>query len=465
MALAPPGLFVAGPAGVADGYRVESRRLSRQAASTACLLAIPLVPAFAVLDRVVFPEHFAVFLEMRLACVATLAVIWMVLRRRFGERHSLVLGMLVAIDVGLMIDVMTMMTGGHASPYYAGVNLVILAVALLMPWHPAWSAVTCGILIGGYVGCAFLAGPITDSRIFASNLFFLGTTGVIAVVGTAVREGLRRREFSGREALTEAVHHRDAFMAKMTHELRTPIHVMVGYADILLEESLAAGERDARPLVESIRSQGVLLHGLISDLLDYAKIGAGKMDVRAEPVAVRQVVEQVAEAFRPLTQRKGLRLRTVYPGGFPTVTSDRQKIQQILNNLVGNALKFTERGGITIEVRTRADVTDRTMRGLTYLAEPLADRAIEEGVLVLVRDTGIGIREEDVRMLAADFQQVDTQVAARYGGTGLGLSISKKLAQLLGGWIGVRTRHREGSTFVVFLPSLLPDRRSEATAA
>src|SRR6267142_3631703 len=100
--------------------------------------------------------------------------------------------------------------------YYAGVNLVILAVALLMPWHPAWSAVTCAILIGGYVVCSLLAGPIADSRIFVNNLFFLGTTGVIAVVGTAVRDALRRREFANRHALTEALHHRDVFMAKMS---------------------------------------------------------------------------------------------------------------------------------------------------------------------------------------------------------------------------------------------------------
>ncbi|HYR97343.1 MAG TPA: HAMP domain-containing sensor histidine kinase [Candidatus Binatus sp.] len=442
------------PTAVPDAYRLESRRLRRQAASTACLLAIPLVPCFAVLDWVVFPGHFAIFLGMRLACVATLALIWWVLQRSFGERYSLALGMLVTIDVGLMIDVMTMMTGGHASPYYAGVNLVILAVALLMPWHPAWSAVTCAILIGGYVVCSLLAGPIADSRIFVNNLFFLGTTGVIAVVGTAVRDGLRRREFANRHALTEALHHRDVFMAKMSHELRTPIHVMIGYADMLLDEVLAAGEQEARPLVESVRREGVLLHSLISDLLDYAKVEAGKMEVRAEPVPVRQVVEQVADAFRPLSERKGVRLDTVYRGGFPTVTSDGQKIKQILNNLVGNALKFTEHGAITIEVCSGSDATDPVLGELTFLAEPPDDRGRREGVVLLVRDTGIGIRDEDVRTLATDFQQVDAQAAARYGGTGLGLSISKKLAQLLGGWIAVRTRYREGSTFVVFLPSL-----------
>jgi signal transduction histidine kinase len=284
------------------------------------------------------------------------------------------------------------------------------------------------------------------------------------MVGTAVREGLRRREFANRQALTQALRHKDEFMAKMTHELRTPIHVMVGYADILLEEGLAAGQGEARPLVESIRSHGVLLHGLVSDLLDYAKAEAGKMEVHAEPVRMREVVEQVAESFRPLSERRGLRLRTSCQGA-PTVTSDRQKIQQILTNLVGNALKFTERGNITIEVRRRLDPGDRTLSELVFLAEPPPALRPAEGVFLLVRDTGIGIREEDVRTLAADFQQPDAEAAAKYGGTGLGLSISKKLAQVLGGSMAVATRYRHGSTFVVFVPSLAAEETEDALPA
>ena len=280
------------------------------------------------------------------------------------------------------------------------------------------------------------------------------------MVGAAVREGLRRRDFSNRQALTSALRHRDEFVAKMTHELRTPIHVMVGYADILLEDALPGGGSEARSLVERIRSHGVLLRGLVSDLLDYSKMEAGKMEVRREPVPVRQVVDQVAESFRPLSERKGLRLRTAYQGEFPTIVSDGQKIRQILDNLVGNALKFTETGEITIKVSGQVGTA---LGEFVFLAEP-ADAAPRDGVLVQVRDTGIGIREQDIRTLAADFQQLDVDTAARYGGTGLGLSISKKLAQLLGGWLAVRSRQGQGATFAVFLPSLEP-RESEESAS
>ncbi|HJQ85593.1 MAG TPA: HAMP domain-containing sensor histidine kinase, partial [Candidatus Binatia bacterium] len=401
-----------------------------------------------------FADHFAFFLAMRLACVAVLGLLLLLIRRPFGERHGAGLGVAVTLVAGGMVDAMTMKTGGHASPYYAGISLVILAMAVIMPWRPVWAAAACSVLVGGYVAGSFAAGPITHPAIFVNNLFFLATTAVIAVVGTSVRETLRRRDFWSRHALRRALRHKDDFMAKMTHELRTPLHVMIGYADILLEDGLAQGEREARPLVERIRGQGVLLHRLVSDLLDYAKAEAGKMEVRAEPVPMRQVVDEVTESFRPLSERKGLRLRAIHHDAPATVVSDGRKIAQILTNLVGNALKFTDRGGITIEVRGALDPDDGTLAGLVFLGEPPAEVPSDgEGVVLLVRDTGIGIRDADLRTLAADFRQLDPEAAARYGGTGLGLSISKRLARLLGGWIAVHSAHRRGSTFVVFVPS------------
>jgi signal transduction histidine kinase len=217
---------------------------------------------------------------------------------------------------------------------------------------------------------------------------------------------------------------------------------------------VAAGDAEARPLVNSIRSQGIVLHGLISDLLDYAKIEAGKMRLRAEPVAVRPLVEAVLGSFLPLGARKGLALRTLYGPTSIDLVSDRQKIQQVLTNLVANALKFTDQGGITVEVRDASALDDGLQADLTPLGDaPAALRPAAPGIVMLVRDTGIGIRAEDVRRLAADFQQVDEHAAE---GTGLGLSISKKLAQLLGGWIAVRSRPGEGSTFAFFVPMLVP---------
>ena len=439
------------PPGTADAYTAETQTRCRQGAEAACLLAILLVPLFSALDYVVYRECFALFLGMRVGCVAIMLLILVALRRPFGHVHPVALGVVIAGTVGLMIDGMTMFTGGAASPYYAGVNLVMVAVALLMPWPPVVTLLTCALLVGCYVACTLVTDRIADVRPFVSNLFFLTTTATITVVSAVVRERLRRQEFDHRTALVDAVRHKSDFMARMSHELRTPIHVMIGYADILLEDGLGAAGWAARELVERIRSHGELLHRLISDLLDYAKVEAGKMEAAAQPVRLAEVVDGVAESFRPLVERKGLALRVACDADLPTLMTDGEKVERILRNLLANALKFTDHGSIRLEARL-GDA--ESFAGFTFVHEMADGGRPPDGrtVAVLVRDTGIGIRGADVAALAADFQQVDTEAAARFGGTGLGLSISRKLVELLGGRLGVRSRYGEGSEFVVCLP-------------
>jgi signal transduction histidine kinase len=444
-------------------FEAESRILCRQGAVTACLLAITLVPAFGLLDRLMVPEQATFFLEIRLACVALVAVILMVLRRPFGTRHALGLGVCVTTLVGLTIVLFTVYTGGDASPYYAGVNSVLVAVTLLMPWPPRWALLTAGVLGGAYVTATLASGPVVHGAMFVNNLAFIATTAVIAVVATALRERLRMQEFANRTALAEALRHKSEFMAKMSHELRTPLHVMIGYSDILLDEALADADEDTRGLLRRIRGHAVRLHSLISDLLDYAKAEAGKMLVHAEPVHVEEIVALVAEGFRPLTERKGLDLVMLAADDVPAIVSDRHRLEQILTNLVGNAVKFTDSGRITIEVRAFGAPGGADLRDLTVLTDAAAAKpapAFAPGVAILVRDTGLGIRPEDVARLAADFEQLEG-TSERYGGTGLGLSISKKLAGLLGGRLAVGSRWTEGSTFALLLPAE-PSRWREA---
>jgi len=447
-------------------YESESRALARQSVQVACVLAIVLVPAYALLDVAVFPREAGMFLRMRAACALFAGLILAVLQTSFGARHPRALGVVITVAVGLMIDVMTVFTGRDASPYYAGTNLVLLAVAVLMPWRAAWSLLTAVLLVGGYVACTVASGPITDWRMFTNNLAFLSTAGLIAVVGTAVRERLRAREFATRTALAETLRHKRDFMAKMSHELRTPLNVIIGYTDILLEDVLARSKPEARDLVERIRDRGVQLHQMISDLLDLAKVDAGKMEMRLEAVRVEALAARVVDGFRPLVDRKGLRLLMRSDEPSLEITTDPMRVEQILTNLVGNAVKFTQRGEIVVELRRIDRAGGVAFPGFTVLgdgdaAEP-DEAAPEAGVAVLVRDTGVGIRTEDLVRLAADFQQADG-TAERYGGTGLGLSISRKLARLLCGCIAVQSRHGHGSTFALLLPVTgLPATRAAA---
>jgi signal transduction histidine kinase len=207
----------------------------------------------------------------------------------------------------------------------------------------------------------------------------------------------------------------------------------------------------------------VFLHTMISDLLDHAKIEAGKMEVRSEPVRIADVVEQVTGAFRPLVIGKGLCMGVSCDDALLEVCTDRQRVEQILTNLLANAVKFTERGRIDVEARISSGpalaASVKGFRALRGSAEELLDLSAASYLTLLVRDTGLGIRDDDLGRLAEDFQQI-ADAADKYGGTGLGLSISNRLARLLGGQIAVRSRIAEGSTFALVLPILEQPRRT-----
>lgn len=429
-------------------YEAERNPLCWQGARLGCLLALAIVPAFGLLDPLLFPDRLALLIKVRVGWVTALLLFLCLLRTAFARRHAVGMSVVVAVFLGVMVNVITGLTGGGASPLYAGVFLVLFGMPLLFPWPPALTFFVSIVSLVTYALVTLAATPV--SHMLLNNLLFVVSAGLIAVVSTARRERLRWSEFV-------AIRHRSQFLAKMSHELRTPIHVMIGYADIVLEEPVESGREASRQLIERIRSHGVLLHRLISDLLDYSKVEAGRMEIPLEPVAVREVVEQVAADFRPVAQQKGVSLTTTCQGDVPAVTSNRQRLEQILINLVGNALKFTERGAVTIDIRPVASGQPDLCTGFTVLGTHASGQPVfGAGVAILVRDTGTGIREEDLPRLAVDFTQLD-EAGSRYGGTGLGLSIATNLAQLIGGWLAVRSRHREGSTFALVLPVGAPE--------
>jgi len=444
-------------ADVAAAYETESLTRCFEGARTGCVVALVLILAFTALDYVRYRELFHVLVRIRVVAVAVVvASLWLVVSGKF-QRYVRPLAAFASITIGLMADALMLYTGGAASPFYAGAGLSILGSCLLISWRPAWSSLVSAVTIAGYIVCA-LPSRQAHGHLFLNNLVYLSGMGVIAIVTSAMHERLRWREFRARRALTDAYRHKSEFLANMSHELRTPIHVMIGYADILLEDALVAGGDEARRLVEGSRRQGLLLNRLISDLLDYSKIEAGKMEVALEPVALDAAVEETAESFRPVAERKGVRLAAYADTDLPELVSDRQKLQQILNNLVGNAIKFTDAGEIRIEATRATRLPSATIEALVVLSgdSEKPGELPRDGVVVSISDTGIGIQDSDLAKLAQDFQQVDQATAARYGGTGLGLSLSRKLVTLLGGTLAVRSRPGEGSTFAVFLPPLTP---------
>ena len=221
------------------------------------------------------------------------------------------------------------------------------------------------------------------------------------------------------------------FLAAVSHELRTPLNSICGFSQLLLEGMLPTDlGAEQREDVRLIRTSGMQLLGLINDILDISMIESGELRLYFAPEDIAEIVDEVARTHRPLVQDVGLELRAEVPEGLPRVVCDRRRISQILNNLLSNATKFTERGSITISA----------------VYDPLAGR-----LLVRVADTGIGIASEDIDAVFEEYHQVGT-LSRRKQGTGLGLAIARSIAVHHGGSLSATSTVGRGSTFTLALP-------------
>jgi signal transduction histidine kinase/ActR/RegA family two-component response regulator len=272
---------------------------------------------------------------------------------------------------------------------------------------------------------ATAAGPrwfdVRTQRMLDVSEKYLGTV-VILVDITEYRLAKEEAERADRA--------KSSFLATMSHEIRTPIHGILGLAELLAERPLSEREHG---WVEAIARSGEMLSSVVADILDYSKIEAGVLDVEAVEFSVDAVVEDVFGLMLPIARRKpGLELVFKAPR-LPAVIGDAGKLRQILLNLVGNAIKFTESGTVWLTVEPIGEGRRRVLR-------------------FVVADTGIGIAACRVAQIFEPFTQSDASVARRYGGTGLGLAICRSLVQRLGGEIGVDTRPGEGSRFWFTVP-------------
>jgi signal transduction histidine kinase len=215
----------------------------------------------------------------------------------------------------------------------------------------------------------------------------------------------------------------------MSHELRTPLNAILGYTELIVDSIYGDVPDKVRGVLERVQSNGRHLLGLINDVLDLSKIEAGQLELTLQDYGVPAMVTAVVAATESLARNKGLALRTSLAEGLPAGYGDERRLTQVLLNLVGNAIKFTDQG--EIEIAAASD------GGRFRIA---------------VRDTGPGIAEADQARIFEEFQQVDNSNTRQKGGTGLGLAISRRIVALHGGTIAVESEPGAGSTFTIIVP-------------
>jgi HAMP domain-containing protein/CheY-like chemotaxis protein/signal transduction histidine kinase len=251
------------------------------------------------------------------------------------------------------------------------------------------------------------------------------------------------------EQLALTSKYKSEFLANMSHELRTPLNSLLILSKLLSDNKEGNLTAKQVEFAQTIHSSGSDLLSLINDVLDIAKVEAGKMEVNISDVSIAEVRDSVQRDFRAIAEEKGLSYTVDVAADVPAVIqSDGQRLEQILRNLLSNSFKFTSEGGVSVHIR-RADKARR-------FANPVLDSS-PVVVAFAVQDTGIGIAKDKQRLIFEAFQQADGTTSRRFGGTGLGLSISREIARLIGGEIRVESTPNKGSTFTLFLPGSYTD--------
>lgn len=451
-----------------NAFREETRQRVAHDTQWGVLNTLFMYPIFIPLDFLVYPKAAITFVWIRFSVVALSIAVHFIMRLPYPQKHARYFGMFAYLYCTLSIVLMVHLVDGYASPYYAGINLVLIAFLFILPMNVGETAMVCVVVYLAYILPTAFSDTVIDQGVFSANNFFLISTMGLVVISSYLATGMRRKEFTSRFELARANEElkkldvvKSQFFASISHEVRTPLTSIMAPIDSLYREDVGPLSPVQRSLVGQVHRNSLRLLDLINQMLDFAKFDAKKMKLHLKRVDLRRVVRDQVSLFQEVCRRKGLSLDYDIPQQIPVVFLDQEKIDRIISNLIRNSVKFTERGRISVEVTCQ----ERRSPMLPTNSQSEGQRlngALSNWIVVRVRDTGIGISESDTKKVFHRFQQVDASTTRRYEGTGLGLTIVQESVDLQHGRVWVESVQGRGSTFTVQLPTNLEELEPEA---
>ncbi len=430
---------------VLQAFDQEERVKSRRDTQIAAVAVAVMFPLFSFLDAAMYPAHIREFLLIRLSVVAVSLALIAILRTPIGERFPRFLGMTEYIVGAGSIALMLHLADGYASPYYAGIVLVLIGFLFILPLDVTRTAVICTVVYAVYVIPILAGGNIENLAITVNNNFFLVATMVLVVFSSYLATEMRKKEFTSRYHLAHANREltkldilKSQFFANISHEIRTPLTSIMAPTQSLYSGDVGDLTPFQRDLVGQVYRNSIRLLDLVNQMLDFAKFDAKKMQLRLKRVNLESMVREHVTLFQEVAVRKNLTLGYQVTGAIPFLYLDVDKVERILSNLIRNAIKFTDHGSIVVELSHGDDV------------------------IIRVKDTGIGIAKSQLPKIFERFQQVDGSSTRKYEGTGLGLTIVKEAVELQHGSIRVESTEGFGTSITVCLPIDLEIREPEA---
>jgi signal transduction histidine kinase len=410
----------------------------------ASALVVFLMPVGVLLDYFVYEDKLRLFLGVRLICAVLALALWWLHGTAIGSRHYRLLGLPIALLPAAAISYMVYATDGPASSYYAGLNLILLAVSVVVRWNLRESLLAVAGVILMYLAAALPHMSPEQTGTFVNNLYFLGLTGIIVIAGNYLFNRLRFREFvlryeldqnraqleESNEKLKQLDEVKSRFFANISHELRTPLTLLLSPLETLLNRFKSAFDEETRDLLGTMQSNGMRLLKLINDLLDLVRLESGVIMLKAEPLDLEKFIKGLASAARQMAHDKRITLDTYVDPAVGMVMADPAKLEKMILNLQFNALKFTPAGG-RIDVRAEKD---------------------GEQLVLTVKDTGMGIAEKNLPHVFNRFWQADDSSRRKYQGVGIGLALVKEFTELHGGTVSVVSELGKGTTFTMLLP-------------